>query len=125
MQTKRLLSSELDEVASARPRCQSLCHNWDDYGWGAKSPTQRSLHGGLTRNLSNPANIFSPQVIKLKVTTHALRCIDKAGGLDPYILGLKNVEPGTKEHNLKERIVSARKERLALDNGGQTFVTEA
>merc|ERR1711924_279041 len=50
------------------------------------------------------------EVIKLNVTTHALRCIDKAGGLDEYILGLRasRLEPGTKEHELKTRIMRAR-----------------
>ena len=55
------------------------------------------------------------QVIKLRVTTYALRCIDKAGGLDQYIMGLKKVEPGTKEHELKERIKAARSERLEIE----------
>ena len=41
------------------------------------------------------------QLIKLRVSTHALRCIDKAGGLDSYIMGLKKVQPGTKEFELK------------------------
>ena len=27
--------------------------------------------------------------IRFNVTTHALRCIDKAGGLDNYLMGLK------------------------------------
>merc|ERR1712086_338166 len=50
------------------------------------------------------------EVIKLKVTTHALRCINKAGGLDEYILGLKGkLEPGTKEFDLKTRILEAQK----------------
>jgi len=62
-------------------------------------------------------------VIKLRVTTYALRCIDKAGGLDEYILGLKAVEPGTKEAELKERIVAARKEKLELEEGASSVAT--
>lgn len=57
-------------------------------------------------------------MIKLRVTTYALRCIDKAGGLDDYIMGLKKVEPGTKEHELKERIKAARNARPELEATG-------
>merc|ERR1711865_1133440 len=50
------------------------------------------------------------ETIKLRVTTHALRCIDKAGGLDSYILNLKKVEPGTKEWDLKAKIRDAQQQ---------------
>merc|ERR1712091_296376 len=53
-----------------------------------------------------PARLFSfelEKMFKLRVTTHALRCIDKAGGLDNYIMGLRgtSIQEGTKEHELK------------------------
>merc|ERR1719231_1119465 len=50
------------------------------------------------------------ELIKLRVSTHALRCIDKAGGLDSYIMGLKKVQPGTKEFELKTKIKASQKE---------------
>merc|ERR1712070_308364 len=56
--------------------------------------------------------LFSPtldEVVKLRVTTHTLRCVDKAGGLDNYILNLKarHVEEGTLAHQLKGRMKEA------------------
>lgn len=77
IQTKRLLSDELDEVAAPVAVCVIG-------------------HGPRFKVCCHPL-----QLIKLRVSTHALRCIDKAGGLDSYIMGLKKVQPGTKEFELK------------------------
>lgn len=46
--------------------------------------------------------------IGLNVTTHTLRCVDKAGGLDNYLLSIKSErELGVKGTAAKNRIVAA------------------
>ena len=45
------------------------------------------------------------EMIPMRVTTHALRCMDKAGGLDEYILN-------TRDQNLKSVFALELKQRL-------------
>ncbi|GAB9468980.1 Mitochondrial ribosomal protein l28 [Globisporangium polare] len=46
--------------------------------------------------------------VGLNVTTHTLRCIDKAGGLDNYLLGVKKEsELGIKGLKARDRIAEA------------------
>lgn len=46
--------------------------------------------------------------VGLNVTTHTLRCIDKAGGLDNYLLGVKKEsELGVKGLKARDRIADA------------------
>jgi large subunit ribosomal protein L28 len=61
------------------------------------------------RLFSDSMNTWFP----LRITTHALRCIDKAGGLDNYVLKLKDSELGSKplrqmKASIKEATASAR-----------------
>lgn len=46
--------------------------------------------------------------VGLNVTTHTLRCVDKAGGLDNYLLSLKKESDlGVKGLKARDRIVEA------------------
>lgn len=46
--------------------------------------------------------------VGLNVTTHTLRCIDKAGGLDNYLLSIKDERDlGVKGLKARDRIVDA------------------
>ncbi|TDH67024.1 hypothetical protein CCR75_007320 [Bremia lactucae] len=46
--------------------------------------------------------------VGLNVTTHTLRCVDKIGGLDNYLLSLKNErELGVKGLQTRNRVVAA------------------
>lgn len=45
--------------------------------------------------------------VRLHVTTHALRCIDKAGGLDTYLLSNPNHKIGTSGVHTRDRILIA------------------
>ena len=47
------------------------------------------------------------EMIPMRVTTHALRCIDKAGGLDEYILN-------TRDQDLKSVFALELKSRLRM-----------
>ncbi|XWS17838.1 hypothetical protein CRYUN_Cryun33cG0102700 [Craigia yunnanensis] len=48
--------------------------------------TGRGGLGSLMSRRSNSLVIILDRHIRVKVTTHALRCIDKAGGIDEYLL---------------------------------------
>ena len=79
------------------------------------------------------------QSIPLHCTTHALRCIDKAGGLDAYIMGQDSRRLVGKAKKLRERLEAVhrpvrlkaeieerlrrRAEKSAAQNGGQSGVT--
>lgn len=46
--------------------------------------------------------------VNLNVTTHTLRCVDKAGGLDNYLLSVKNESDlGVKGLHAKYRVLEA------------------
>merc|ERR1711907_299513 len=47
--------------------------------------------------------------VEFKVTTHALRCINKAGGLDNYLVKSKHVYPGSRGDDIKQMVVEARR----------------
>jgi ribosomal protein L28 len=57
-------------------------------------------------------------MVQLNVTTHALRCIDKAGGLDYYVL---NTHPqklkSTSALRLRDRILEAKGVGATVDAG--------
>ena len=48
------------------------------------------------------------QLIHLRVTTHALRCLEHKGGFDSFLIQTKNIHLGTKARLLKKRILAAR-----------------
>lgn len=45
--------------------------------------------------------------IRFNVTTHALRCIDKAGGLDNYLLKADDMDVGLRGVETRSRILEA------------------
>merc|ERR1711865_1174116 len=47
------------------------------------------------------------KLVEFRVTTHALRCIKKAGGLDEYLVKSKHIFPGSKGDLLKQEINAA------------------
>lgn len=77
--------------------------------------------GNKTRRSWKPnvqkATLFSETLgekFRTQVTTHALRCIRKAGGLDEYLLTVKDSEiKNPRAIRFKERIIDARKKGLS------------
>uniref|UniRef100_K3X5B7 Large ribosomal subunit protein bL28m n=1 Tax=Globisporangium ultimum (strain ATCC 200006 / CBS 805.95 / DAOM BR144) TaxID=431595 RepID=K3X5B7_GLOUD len=58
--------------------------------------------------------------IGLNVTTHTLRCVDKAGGLDNYLLSLKKESDlGVKGLKARDRIVEALANAAAATNAAE------
>ena len=45
-------------------------------------------------------------IVHLRITTHALRCLEHKGGLDPFLLQTKDADLSTKARLLKKRILS-------------------
>ncbi|MGI9489528.1 MAG: 50S ribosomal protein L28 [Geminicoccaceae bacterium] len=46
--------------------------------------------------------------IRLRVTTHALRTVEKRGGLDGFLLKARNTELSSELRRLKQRVITAR-----------------
>lgn len=46
--------------------------------------------------------------IRLRVTTHALRTVEKRGGLDGFLLKARNTELSSELRRLKQRLIQAR-----------------
>eukprot|EP00658_Telonema_sp_P-2_P009475 TRINITY_DN13542_c0_g1_i1.p1 TRINITY_DN13542_c0_g1~~TRINITY_DN13542_c0_g1_i1.p1 ORF type:complete len:123 (+),score=30.83 TRINITY_DN13542_c0_g1_i1:229-597(+) len=44
--------------------------------------------------------------VEFRVTAHALRCINKAGGLDEFLLKSKHISPGSRPDHLKKQILA-------------------
>ena len=47
------------------------------------------------------------KMVRLRLTTHAIRSIEHNGGLDAYMLKAKNSQLGTEARTLKRRIEKA------------------
>eukprot|EP00656_Telonema_subtile_P018948 TRINITY_DN20296_c0_g1_i1.p1 TRINITY_DN20296_c0_g1~~TRINITY_DN20296_c0_g1_i1.p1 ORF type:complete len:140 (+),score=24.40 TRINITY_DN20296_c0_g1_i1:98-517(+) len=60
--------------------------------------------------------------VEFRVTTHALRCIDKAGGLDNYLVKSKFIHPGSKADDMKVQIIDTR--RAARAAGAEAGASE-
>lgn len=90
--------------------------------------------GNKTRRSWKPnvqkATLFSETLgekFRTQVTTHALRCIRKAGGLDEYLLKVKDSEiKNPRAIRFKERIIDARRKGLSdLTGSSNTSVPDA
>ena len=46
--------------------------------------------------------------VRLRVSTHALRTVEKRGGLDGYLLKARNTELSSELRRLKQRLLAAR-----------------
>ena len=46
--------------------------------------------------------------IRLRVSTHALRTVEKRGGLDGFLLKARNTELSSELRRLKQRVITAR-----------------
>ncbi|MEM8950520.1 MAG: 50S ribosomal protein L28 [Pseudomonadota bacterium] len=46
--------------------------------------------------------------IRLRVSTHALRTVEKRGGLDGFLLKARNTELSSELRRLKQRVIAAR-----------------
>ena len=46
--------------------------------------------------------------VRLRVSTHALRTVEKRGGLDGYLLKASNTELSAELRRLKQRVIEAR-----------------
>lgn len=46
--------------------------------------------------------------IRLRVSVHALRTVEKRGGLDGYLLKARNIELSSELRRLKQRLITAR-----------------
>ena len=53
--------------------------------------------------------------VEFQATTHALRCIQKAGGLDNYLLKSKHIYPGSRGDDIKKLVVEAREQARDVD----------
>lgn len=53
------------------------------------------------------------QSIRLRLTSHAIRTIDKNGGLDSFLLGARDAELAPEAQKLKRRIRKALKDKAA------------
>ena len=51
--------------------------------------------------------------IRLRVTAHALRTVEKRGGLDGFLLKARNTELSSELRRLKQRLVAAREAQEA------------
>lgn len=57
------------------------------------------------------------QKVKLEVTTRTLRTIDKYGGLDAYLLGIKDTQLSDEAMRLRIKIRDLRRQKLAGTEG--------
>ena len=53
------------------------------------------------------------QIVRLRVSTHALRTVEKRGGIDEFLLKARNTMLSSELRRLKQRIVAARSEAAA------------
>jgi large subunit ribosomal protein L28 len=97
-----------------------MARRCDFTGKGVQTGNNVSHANNRTRRRFLPnlqeASLFSDalgEVVKVRVSTRAIRTIEKRGGIDAYLLGMPDADLGSKARTVKRRIKRAIAKRAA------------